>query len=136
MSRSKISSVIKGPGLLGEPARHEYRSLFHWQPLVLQREPSNRVDPNAVIAMTARLRPCGYVSKAAAALIAPDLDAGILWLCRVTHPATAFSNPKIILWRPKGLAKDFEAALRESGASESVARAVLRGEYVKEAEAA
>ena len=95
----RIETEVRGPGLLSPMARVEYRALATGQPLVLVRERDNPVDPNAIIASTALLQPCGYIAKEAAAIVAPELDAGIIWLAKVLAPAKAMHYPRVVLWK-------------------------------------
>jgi len=132
----KIVSQIKGPGLFSQMARLEYRALLPGQPIILQRQPGNIADKNAVVALTAFLQPCGYIAKEQAAIIAPDMDRGILWLCKVIHQATAMHCPRVILWTASGQTIHFTDAMLRCGASQAVADAVLRGAYTKEPEEA
>jgi hypothetical protein len=128
-----VASQIKGPGLFGQGSRLEYRLLVRGQPIVLQREPSNEHDPNAVVAMTVMLQRCGYIARQQAAIIAPDLDAGVLWLCKVTRAANAMHCPEVLLWRSRGLPQNFKQMLLSAGASEAVAEGIIQGRYIKEA---
>jgi hypothetical protein len=92
-----VHSEIRGPGLLSRAAVLEYRALRAGQPLVLTRDPTNRADPWAIVALTGLLQPTGYVAREHAAVVAPEMDAGVLWLAQVTSRADAFSYPKIVL---------------------------------------
>ena len=47
--------------------------------LVLRREPGNAQDPNAITVATATGEPLGYVPRALAAALAPELDASRPW---------------------------------------------------------
>lgn len=96
---SRIKSEIRGPGLCGPMARAEYRALRRDDRLTLEREPTNRADENAVIAMTSLRQPCGYVAKEHAAIIAPEMDRGVTWRAVVTSQAHAMRCPQIVLHR-------------------------------------
>jgi hypothetical protein len=96
---NKINTEIRGAGLISPMALVEYRALSPGQPLVLVRERDNPVDANAIIASTALLQPCGYIAKEAAKFVAPELDAGIVWLAKVTATGRAFRYPQVVLWK-------------------------------------
>jgi hypothetical protein len=127
---TRIDSEVRGPGLISMAARLEYRALAPGQPLILQREPQNQVDKNAIVALTVMLQPCGYVARQEAAIVAPSLDLGVLWLCKVTAKGYAFQSPKIVLWRERGAMKKFKELAMAYGADERTADAVLQKKFV------
>jgi hypothetical protein len=89
-----LHSAIRGAGLFGRAGRRANASLRPAQPLLLQRETDNRADPNAIIVMTLLGEPAGYVAREDAAVVAPQLDRGILWLARVRG-----RRPWLLLYR-------------------------------------
>lgn len=127
-----IHSEIVGAGLISQAAVLEYRALRREQPLILTREPTNPVDPCAVIAMTARLQPVGYIRRLHAALIAPQMDSGALWSAYVEAGASAMRHPCVFLWKPgsvsrMALQRDLEeAGLRPGVSPLSFAKGYLR----------
>lgn len=126
-----IASEIRGPGLLGQHAVQEYRALERGEPLVLTREPHNPIDPNAVIARTVMLVPCGYVAKEHAALIAREMDLGNVWVAKVTAPRNAITKPQVTLMRP---GRAFYNLCREWDASARQAKAIMEGRFLRPAE--
>jgi hypothetical protein len=96
-----IRSVIRGASLFNR-GRAVLRSLTPNQPLLLVREPTNPVDPNAVIVRTLMGEESGYVAREHAARIAPDMDRGIMWMAKV------LGRPRILLWRDPPRAREVE----------------------------
>lgn len=125
----RIESEIKGPGLISPAARLEYRALVPDQLLILTREPTNTVDPNAVVAKTLLLQPCGYVARAQAMVIAPEMDAGTVWLCKVTKKGSAFQCPQVVLWKRLGLRRFRTDAILQ-GLPEELVSMVLQGGFL------
>ena len=130
---SLIHAELRGPGLLGNEARHQYRGLRLGQPLIPQREPTNEKDPNAVIALSSMCQPVAYVSKEHAAIISPLMRQGRLYLITVMGTGSAFKHPQI--WIQKAYSQiaditlDPALVLSSWGFHESVIRAYLSGKY-------
>jgi len=127
MTIERIESEIKGPGLIGPMARIEYRALEPGQLLILTREPGNAADSNAVIAKTLLLQPCGYVARGQAKIIAPEMDAGKVWLCKVTKASSAFVCPQVVLWKGKG--RRFKEEAVAQGMTPELATMVVQGGF-------
>lgn len=127
---SPILTEIRGAGLHGSNGTAEYRALRSGTPIILQREPTNRADTNAIIAMTATLQPCGYIARQTARQIATELDRGVLWLAQVVQPPRAFHYPQARLWRKVGWERRYREILRENGAGRALIKAVFEGKYL------
>lgn len=54
-------------------------------PLLLIREPDNPYDTNAIRVMTVIGRSIGYVQREVAAIVAPKIDAGHIFLGKITR---------------------------------------------------
>ena len=72
-----FNTKIRGAGLFGALGRSELLTLANGAALILQREPDNPVDTNAIIVMSFYGVECGYVARQCAAKIAPLIDAGL-----------------------------------------------------------
>lgn len=131
---NRIESEIRGPGLLGPHAPLEYRALVAGQPLILVRDPANGHDANAIIVKTLYSVPCGYLAKEHAAIVAPDMDAGTVWLAKVTQPKNAFKRPQIVVWKEAGAEKKFKRLAKAHGASDRTVYAILAGRFNREGE--
>jgi len=130
--RGRIESEIRGAGLLGPHASAEYHALVPFQPLVLTREPSNRADCNAVIARTLLLVPCGYIAKEHAAVIAPQMDAGVLWLALVKSVPRPMHYAEASLWMDVRSNTKFKRYALAQGASQALVDCVLAGMFMQE----
>jgi hypothetical protein len=86
-------SMICGVSLFGAVGRAKYRWLVANQPLLLIREPDNPVDENAVMIADVLGNVFGYVARIDAAKIAPSMDKGEIWMCKV------LAKPFILIWR-------------------------------------
>lgn len=130
---NRIESEIRGAGLLGSHASQEYRALEAGQPLILVREPTNRADTNAVIAKTLYSVPCGYIARQHAAMIAPEMDAGTVWLAKVIAGGGPMRWAKVLLWKeqPMGTRAALKARRRMEayGADERTIQGILAGRY-------
>lgn len=128
MRYNVFRTELRGPGLLGPNATLEYRALRVNQPLILQREPTNEKDANAVIAITVLAQPVAYVAKECAAIISPLMSQGKIFTCTVRAVGRAFRYPQVEithLLRQDAYARQLHVA----GAHESMVRAVLAGRY-------
>lgn len=128
----RINSEIRGAGLLGPVATLEYRALSPNQPLILTREPTNQKDPNAIIIKTVIGQPCGYLAKEDAAVVSPQMDAGILWLAKVTAGPFARRWAQCLLWRERGREDKYRQYAIAYGASELMVAAILQKKFLKE----
>lgn len=93
----RINTEMRGPKLFGPKGYMLFLSTHPGQPLVLTREPTNPVDANAVICCDVNGVSMGYVARAAAAIVAPDMDRGLYWRAKVT--GTPRRAVAIVLWR-------------------------------------
>lgn len=130
--RSRIETEIRGAGLLGQNASMEYRALVANQPLILTREPWNPWDANAIIAKTMLLQPCGYIAKEHAAVISPEMERGILWLCRVIEGGGPGRFARALLWKEDGRAEKYRRLAMASGANERVVDCVLQKKFMED----
>lgn len=121
---------LRGPGLLGPNATLEYRALRVDQPLILQREPTNEHDANAVIAITVLAQPVAYVAKEHAAIISPRMAQGQIFTCTVTDVGRVFRYPQVSIAHLLRQ-DDYARQLHVAGAHESMVRAVLAGRYCR-----
>lgn len=132
---TNIHSEIRGPGLISEAARLEYRALSVGQPLLLTREPTNPVDGNAIIIKTVIGQPCGYLAREHAKIIAPELDRGVLWLAKVTAPKSAMRCPQVLLWKERrNEAEKFTQLASAYGATDKQIAAILGKKFLVEQE--
>lgn len=131
---NRISSEIRGAGLLGPMATLEYRALVANQPLILTQEPLNRVDSNAVIVKTVIGQPCGYLAKEDAAVISPAMANGVIWLAKVVQPARARHWATCLLWQERGSERGYRQAARAAGAGEQYLDALFHGRFLNERE--
>lgn len=76
--RSRVRGVRLMPDFQ-QTLRH-YRMVLSGEGLLLEREPSNPVDSNAIIVHT-ETGPIGYLERAASARIAPWIDKGWVYMC-------------------------------------------------------
>lgn len=89
----QIRSVVRGTRYRGVAACRVFAAMGRAAPLLLSRDRANRHDPSAVRVLSMTGVWLGYVAREDAAVVAPRLDAGEIWLCRVRTRA-----PKILLW--------------------------------------
>lgn len=95
-----IRSELRGPTLFGKVGCITFMGLVENQPMILEREPSNPVDPCAIIVRTLLGQPAGYVARETAAYVAQGMDLGTEWLCKVTGnpPSRGRAVIPIMLW--------------------------------------
>lgn len=94
---------IRGPLLFGEAAGMRWVRLQAGQPLIIVREPENRVHSKAIRVHDVLLQPVGYVEAAMADKIAPYMDAGVVLLAKVAKPAKVWQfpyaePPEAVIW--------------------------------------
>lgn len=93
MSRGiSVTARIRGAGLFGKEGKAAHLVLTGGQPLLLDREPGNPVDPLAVIVRTLHGEPVGYIQRPINAEIAALIDSGRVPLARVDRPPEIFSD--------------------------------------------
>lgn len=129
---NNINSEIRGAGLISPVATLEYRALAAGMPLILTREPMNPKDPNAIIAKNVTGQACGYIAKEDAAVIAPEMDAGILWLGKVTAGPRARQWAQCILWKKQSREDKYRQLAAAYGASELQIEAIMQKKFLKE----
>lgn len=129
---NKINSEIRGAGLISPVATLEYRALVPDMPLVLTREPTNQKDPNAVIVKNVTGQACGYIAREDAAVIAPEMDAGILWLAKVTAGPAARRWAQCVLWKERSRESAYRQLAAAYGASELQIQAIMQKKFLKE----
>lgn len=83
-------------------AMRRYRSVLSGEGLLLTREPTNPVDPNAIIVAT-ETGDIGYLERAAAAQIAPWIDKGWVYTCTCVVQAQSIRKGRTILIRRDSL---------------------------------
>ena len=77
------ASRLRRPNLFkGACAR--VRAMTSGQPLILIREPTNPNDANAIIVADLLGKPCGYIERRIAAIVAPFLDNRVIVMAKVT----------------------------------------------------
>jgi hypothetical protein len=130
----RIKSEIRGAGLLGPIAVLEYRALVPNQPLILTREPTNRVDGNAVIVKTVLGQPCGYLAKEDAAVVSPAMARGVIWLAKVVHPPFARHWAACLLWQERGSERGYRQTALQAGAGAAYLDALFAGRFLTERE--
>lgn len=87
MARNRgYTARIRGSSLFAPECSKIYWSVVTGQPLVLEREPGNPVDPNAIVVADLMGRGFCYVERLVAAELAPLMDAGRLPLAKVLSP--------------------------------------------------
>jgi len=82
-----IVAQIRGPSIFGQPGKEAYSFMEAGEPLLLSREPTNPVDSNAVL-VTYIDQPVGYVGREWAAILAPWMDSGWVYIGRVEAPCS------------------------------------------------
>lgn len=96
-------TLVVGPGLISERAIATWHGLTVNQPLLLVREPTNPVDPCAVVLTDLLGQPVGYVQRRVAAEVAPVIDGGTIVLGRVTRERLRVRHPPVAsLWTDDG----------------------------------
>ena len=81
---SDYTAYLRGTSFRGIEAQAIAKQLIEGQELVLQREPSNAFDENAIAVVDPETQVMiGYVAKEVAADIAPEMDDGTEFTCRV-----------------------------------------------------
>ena len=81
---SDYTAYLRGTSFRGIEAQAIAQNLIEGQELVLQREPSNAFDENAIAVLDPETQiHIGYVAKEVAADLAPEMDAGTEFTCRV-----------------------------------------------------
>ncbi len=99
-SHSRIAG-LSHPNADGGSRRKILRGCRRFESFLLVREPGNVFDPNAIMIFTSRDQMLGYLPRAKAAKIAPQMDQGKVWLALLLsvggtaqHPAT-----RLLLYR-------------------------------------
>lgn len=95
MTEFNLVSEIRGAMLFGRDAKARLTGLKAQQPLIMECEPTNPVDPKAIILKDLFLRPIGYMAREQAAIVAPLLGQETGLLCKVLG-----EQPRILVYRP------------------------------------
>lgn len=81
---SNYTAYLRGTSFRGIEAQAIAQNLVEGQELVLQREPSNAFDENAIAVLDPETQVhLGYVAKEVAVDLAPEMDTGTEFTCRV-----------------------------------------------------
>lgn len=89
----RIRTQVRGPGLFDPGGTEAHLRLVPGQPLILEREPGNPVDPCAVILRTLDGIPVGYVQRPTSIIVSALIDQGTMLLGRVTRAPQARRLP-------------------------------------------
>ena len=92
--------IVKLRGCLIRNTCNVLESWSPGQPLIMMREPTNPVDTNAILMLDLKGRFGAYMGKEFAALLAPRMDAGEVWLARFRSPCQMpFKNATAVVWK-------------------------------------
>lgn len=81
---SDYTAYLRGTSFRGIEAQAIAKSLAEGTVLVLQREPSNQYDANAIAVIEPESQiHIGYVAKEVAVELAPEMDDGAAFTCKV-----------------------------------------------------
>lgn len=100
MKRQVWFAEIRGPNCFGDVAIKYWAGLTIGQPVLLEREPLNKVDSNAIIARDLFNHPLGYIAREVSAVISPLMDKGKVPLARVVTRCNIFQKkrPVVKIW--------------------------------------
>ena len=79
----EIPQLIKVAGVSWENRQELISNLEVGSDVFLVRDPENKYDKNAIAVKTADNIQIGWIPKVFAAILAPEIDAGIQWLAQV-----------------------------------------------------
>ena len=80
-----IRTIMKGSSFLGKENQEAYKRLQDGEVLILEREPDNRYDPNAVRVKNIHGLKLAYVAKEDAPPVSAAMEAGIVPRCYVVE---------------------------------------------------
>lgn len=83
---------IHGPQFFDRAGIIRWVELRVNQPLILEREPNNCNDPNAIIVRDLYGEPTGYIERKVAAQIAPVMDSGSLLMAKLIKTVVLVSG--------------------------------------------
>jgi hypothetical protein len=84
--------------VLGRAVVMRYINLAPTAPLIMERQPDNRIDPSAVLLKDITGLPVGYVCREDSPRVAGMMDAGVALLARVASPILKGGRRDVIIW--------------------------------------
>lgn len=84
--------------VLGVAALNRCRDLGPAQPLIMELQPNNPVDPAAVLLKDLMGLPVGYVCREDAPRVAGTIAAGVHLLCRTDGPPLPGARRDLYIW--------------------------------------
>lgn len=100
MSKFQLHTFMR-PGsanVLGPVVLMRYVGLGPSQPLIMERQPTNKVDPTAVLLKDMMGLPVGYVCREDSPRIAGMMSAGVHLLCRTDGPVLKGGRRDLFIW--------------------------------------
>lgn len=78
---------VRGAHFFGQAGLETHAKAKVGDPMILTREPTNPNDSNAIIVATPEDQPIGYIAREYAAILAPWMDRGWVYMGKIIQPA-------------------------------------------------
>lgn len=93
MKAPTVIAEVRGWQFQSESGKAHYMTRPPGFPLILEREPTNQADPNAVMVKVACCDTMiGYIGKEDAAILANWMDKGVIYTAAVKNPASVING--------------------------------------------
>lgn len=109
----QLKTIIRGrsASVISPQAKYTYCQLVNGQPLILEHEPTNHVDPNAVLVKDLMGAPCGYVAREHAPEVSAKIKSGLILMAKAIGPCICIAR-RILIWHDGDRSVEIEESIK------------------------